>query len=523
MRMRWIAAFGALTVAVAGCSGGGSSVNVGSSSGAASGAAGSGAASGGSGASASGTLTAAISGEPDQLDPQNTSNYNSFEVLENVFDTLVQPDANLKMQPALATSWTTSKNQLTWTFTLRKTTWQDGTPFTSADVVYSFDRIIDKKLANAYRFAAVKSIKADGPQKVVITLKQPSPNLLAEIGGFKGVAIVQKKNVESGQIKQHPVGTGPYKLVSWNHGSSITLAANPHYWGGAPKIATIKFTFVSDPTVALQDLQGGEVQWTDNLPPQQVKSLEQSADGFTVKSVPSTDYWYMTVNEARKPYNDVRVRQAIAYAIDRDAIVKAATFGNATVNETAIPKTSQWYDNYSPYDTDVNKAKSLLAQAGVKNLTMDMMVTNEYPQTVTAAQVIAAELKPLGITVKIRTLDFGAWLDQEGKGKFDSFILGWLGNIDPDDYYYAQQHTGGSFNFQKFSNRTVDNLLDQARTTTDVAKRKSLYDQAAKIIVDQASYIYLYNPNVIQGYSTKLHGYTVRPDRAIRFSTASLG
>lgn len=519
MRMRWIAALGALSIALAGCSGG-SSVNVGNSAGASG--AGSGAASASTGG-ATGTLTAAISGEPDQLDPQNTSNYNSFEVLENVFDTLVQPDANLKMEPALATSWTTSKNQLTWTFTLRKTTWQDGTPFSSADVVYSYDRIINKKLANAYRFASVKSIKSDGPRKVVINLKQPSPNLLAEIGGFKGVAIVEKKNVEDGQIKQHPIGTGPYKVVSWDHGSSITLAANPHYWGGAPKIATIKFIFVSDPTVALQDLQGGEVQWTDNLPPQQVQSLQQSASGFSVKSVPSTDYWYMTLNEARKPFNDVRVRQAISYAIDRNAIVKAATFGNATVNETAIPKTSQWYYNYSPYTPNVSKAKSLLAQAGVHNLSMDMMVTNQYPQTVTAAQVVASELKPLGITVKIRTLDFGTWLAQEGKGKFDSFILGWLGNIDPDDYYYAQQHTGGSFNFQKFSNPTVDKLLDEARTTTDLAQRKSLYDRAAKIIVDQASYIYLYNPNVIQGYSNQLHGYTVRADRAIRFGTSSLG
>ena len=518
MRMRWIAGVGVLAVALAACSGGGGSVNVGGGSGSGSGST----ASGGTG-SASGTLNVAISGEPDQLDPQKTSNYNSFEVLENVFDTLVQPNASLQMEPALATSWTTSKNQLTWTFTLRKTTWQDGTPFTSADVVYSYDRIINQKLDNAYEFAQVKSVTADGPQKVVITLTQPSPSLLAQIGGFKGVAIVEKKNVESGQIAQHPVGTGPYKVVSWNHGSSITLAANPHYWGGAPKIATINYTFVSDPTVALQDLEGGEVQWTDNLPPQEVQSLQRSADGFTVKSVPSTDYWYLTLNEARKPYNDVRVRQAIADAINRAAITKAATFGNATVNETAIPKTSQWYYDYSPYSTNLSKAKALLAQAGVKSLTMDMMVTSEYPQTVSAAQVIAAELQPLGITVKIRTLDFGTWLAEEGKGDFDSFILGWLGNIDPDDYYYAQQHTGGSFNFQKFSNPTVDKLLDQARTTTNVAQRESLYDQAAKIIVDQASYIYLYNPDVIQAYSSKLHGYTARADRAVRFATASLG
>jgi len=513
MRMRWTAGLGVLTVALAACSGGGS-VNVGGTSNAG------GTSSAGSGAGS--TLSVAISGEPDQLDPQKTSDYNSFEVLENVFDTLVEPNASLQMEPALATSWTTSTNQLTWTFTLRNTTWQDGTPFTSADVVYSYDRIIDQKLPNSYRFAEVKSVTADGARKVVINLKQPTPDLLNAIGGFMGVAIVEKKNVESGQIGQHPVGTGPYQVVSWDHGLSITLAANPHYWGGAPKIKTIKYTFVSNPTVALQDLEGGEVQWTDNLPPQQVQSLQKSASGFTVKSVPSTDYWYMTLNEARKPYNDVRVRQAIAYAIDPGAIVQAATFGNAVANETAIPKTSQWYYDYSPYTPDLSKAKSLLAQAGVKNLTMNMMVTNEYPQTVTAAQVVASELQPLGITVKIQTLDFATWLSQEEDGNFDSFILGWLGNLDPSDYYYAQQVTGGSFNFQKFNNPTVDQLLNQAQTTTAFAARKSLYDQAAKIIVNQASYIYLYNPDVIQAYSSDLHGYTVRPDRAVRFNDAWL-
>ena len=208
MRMRWIAGLGVLTVSLAACSAGGS-VNVGGTSSSASGAAGS----GGS------TLTAAISGEPDQLDPQKTSDYNSFEVLENVFDTLVEPNASLQMEPGLATSWTTSKNQLTWTFTLRSTTWQDGTPFTSADVAYSFNRIIGQKLPNAYRFAEVKSVTADGPHKVVLTLKQPTPDLLTDIGGFMGVAIVQQKNVESGQIAQHPVGTARTKTRSPREGS----------------------------------------------------------------------------------------------------------------------------------------------------------------------------------------------------------------------------------------------------------------------------------------------------------------
>jgi peptide/nickel transport system substrate-binding protein len=497
---------------LAGCSNGGG-VDVGGQ--------GSGGSSGGSGGTG-GTLNAAIGGEPDQLDPHKTSAYYSFEVLENVYDTLVEPDADLKMQPSLATSWTTSKDQLTWTFKLRNgVTFSDGSPLDSADVVYSYERIIKQKLNSAYKFSTVKSVTAPDKSTVVIKLSAPTPNLLANVGGFKGVAIVEKSNVDSGAIKTKPVGSGPFKVASYTSGDSIKLVRNNRYWGAKPKLDGVNFTFVKDPTVALQNLQSDEVQWTDNLPPQQVKSLKSSSD-VTVETAPSTDYWYLALNEARKPFDNVEVRRAIATAIDRDAITKAAKFGNATVNQTAIPKGSSFYYDYAPYKHDPAKAKQMLSAAGVKNLTMDLMVTSEYPETVSAAQVIAAELKDVGINVKIRTLDFAQWLDEEGKGSFDSFMLGWLGNIDPDEFYYAQHHTGGTFNFQKYSNPKVDKLLDQARTETNQDARKQEYDQAAKMIVDDASYIYLYNPDVVQGWSKKLSGYEVRSDRAIRFRDASL-
>jgi peptide/nickel transport system substrate-binding protein len=476
----------------------------------------------GGGAGTGGVLAAAIGGEPDQLDPHKTSAYYSFEVLENVYDTLVEPDADLKWKPSLATAWTTSDDQLTWTFTLRGgVTFSDGTPLTSKDVKYSYDRIVNEKLNSAYKFSTVKSVAAPDPTTVVLTLTAATPNLLANLGGFKGMAIVEQANVDSGDITTKPVGSGPFKVASYTAGDSIKLVRNDKYWGTRPKLDGITYTFVKDPTVALQNLRGGQVQWTDNLPPQQVPALVKSTD-LHVRTVPSTDYWYLTLNEARKPYSDVRVRRAVAFALDREAITKAAKFGLATVNQTAIPKGSPYYYDYAPYTTDTGQATSLLDQAGVHNLTMDLMVTSEYPETVSAAQVIAAQLKKVGITVKIRTLDFAQWLDEEGKGNFDAFMLGWLGNLDPDEFYYAQHHTGGTFNFQKYSNPTVDRLLDQARTETDQATRKNLYDRAAKQIVDDASYIYLYNPDVVQGWSTKLSGYTARTDRAIRFRDASL-
>jgi peptide/nickel transport system substrate-binding protein len=467
-------------------------------------------------------LVAAIAGEPDQLDPQKTSAYFSFEVLENVFDTLVEPDENLEMRPALAESWDVSPDQLAWTFHLRHgATFHDGSPFTADDVVYSYRRIIDQKLANADKLSAVTGVTAPEPSTVRITLKQPTPNLLTNLGGFKGLAIVERKNVESGQIATHPVGTGPFAFQSQKSGDSITLKANPGYWGGAPKVSGVTFRFISEPSTALSALQAGEIDWTDSIPTQRVAQLKDD-DSITLATTPSNDYWYLALNEARAPWNDVRVRQAIAYAIDRGAIVQATSYGTAVANQLAIPKGNPWYTPYDAYRHDVDRAKSLLREAGAAPKSLDMLVTNEYPETVTAAQIIADNLAPLGITVNIRTVDFATWLDEQNNGHFDMLMMGWLGNIDPDDFYYAQHHTDGSSNAQKFSNPEVDRLLDAGRIETNRNARAGDYAKAATIIADQVSYIYLYNPSVIQAWTTRLSGYEARRDGAVRFRSASM-
>ncbi|MCX2930909.1 ABC transporter substrate-binding protein [Mycobacterium sp. CVI_P3] len=474
------------------------------------------------GGPSAGNLIAAIAGEPDQLDPQKTTAYFSFEVLENVFDTLVEPDENLEMKPALAESWQVSPDHLTWTFHLRPgVTWQDGSPFSADDVVYSYRRIIDDKLANADKLGAVREVSAPDPATVVITLARPTPNLLTNLGGFKGMAIVQRHNVESGQIATHPVGTGPFAFAGRKSGDSITLMANKKYWGPAPKLPGVTFRFISEPSTALSALQAGEIDWTDNIPPQRVEQLKGD-DSIHLAVIPSNDYWYLALNEARKPWNDVRVRQAIAYAIDRAAIVQATSYGTATANQLAIPKGNPWYTPYDRYRHDVGRATDLLRQAGVGHQSLDMLVTGDYPETVTAAQIIADNLAAVGITVNIRTVDFATWLDEQNSGHFDMLMMGWLGNIDPDDFYYAQHHTDGSSNAQKFSDPEVDRLLDAGRSEVDRTVRKDDYARAATIIADKVSYIFLYNASVIQAWTTNLHGYTARRDGAVRFRTAWL-
>jgi peptide/nickel transport system substrate-binding protein len=477
----------------------------------------------GSGTETQGTvLRAAIGGEPDQLDPHRTSSYFSFQVLENVFDTLVEPDENLEMQPALAESWTVSDDQLTWTFELRDgVTFHDGSDFTADDVVYSYDRIVDEELANAWKFAAVTEVTAVDDDTVEITVAQPTPNLLSNLGGFKGMAIVSEENVTSGDIQTKPIGTGPFQVDSVVSGDRISLSANADYWGGAPALGGVEFSFISEASTALAALRSGEIDWTDVVPDQQVAELE-SADDLTLETSPSSDYWYLALNENKAPWDDVRVRQAIAYAIDREAIVQATSYGTAQENQLAIPEDSVWFTEYDTYSTDLDEAQRLLDEAGFTGGTLEFLATSDYPETVTAAQIIASNLEPLGIDVQISQPDFSTWLDEQNSGNFDLLMMGWLGNIDPDDFYYAQHHSTGGSNAQGYSNATVDELLDAGRTETDETARKDLYAQAATIIADEASYIYLYNPSVIQAWSPAVQGYEVRADAAIRFRDTSL-
>ncbi|GAA4979575.1 ABC transporter substrate-binding protein [Kineococcus glutinatus] len=475
------------------------------------------------GGSAGRGLVAAISAQPDQFDPHKTTAYASFQVLENVYDTLTVPSAeDQTMQPSLAESWETSPDGLTWTFRLRSgVTFHDGSAFDAADVVYSFKRIIDEELANSYRFTSVADVVAQDPQTVVFTLTQPMPNLLSQVGEFKGMAILPEGAAEEHDLATTAVGTGPFELTSTSAGG-VELTAYQDHWGGAPSVDAVEFRYITEPTAALTALQSGQVQWTDNVPAQQVATLADD-DSIELGRTPSVDYWYLAMNLRKPPFDDRDVRRAIATALDRDAITEAAKFDAARVNQTAVPEGSYWYYDYAPFSTDVDAAKEMLRAAGVTGpLTLGIMVTSEYPETVTAAQVIAAQLEPLGITVDIQTEEFATWLDREAKGDFDSFMLGWIGNVDPYGFYHSQHRTGASNNYQGYSNPQTDALLDAAAVEPDQAARKDLYDQAAKLIVDDVSYLYLYNPDVVQAWAKGMTGYAVRADRAVNFEDVEL-
>lgn len=468
-----------------------------------------------------GVLTAAIGGDPQGFDPHLTSAYSSFQVLENVFDTLVAVDANLNIVPALAESWEVSEDNLTWTFHIRPgVKFHNGRELTAEDVKYSYERILDPEVGSgvAWRLSLVDSFEVVDELTLNVLLKEPYPGLLAKIGGYKGMAIVPKEVAEAGELERNPVGTGPFKFVSYTPGDSIVLEANPDYWEeGKPYLDQIIFKPIPDDTVRLTNLQTSVVDWIDNLPAEQVTMLSESAE-FVVDRVGGTDYGYIGINLKREPFDNPLVRQALNYAINREDVAAAALWDTAVPGQNPLPKDSFWYSGYQPYTYDPERAKELLAEAGYADgFSAEFMPTTEYEETVRAAQVLQAQLAEVGIDASIRTLEWGTWLEEEGAGNFDMYICSWIGNIDPDDYFYSQHRTGQVFNFTGYSNPELDTLLDQGRTEADPEARKAIYDQVQQIVIDDSPYVFLFIPANVDAYQPYVKGYITRPDSAIVF------
>lgn len=468
-----------------------------------------------------GTLVAAWAQDPVGLDPHITSAYSSFQVLENVLDTLVTLDEEQNVVPSLAESWEVSDDGLVWTFHLRAgATFSNGRALTADDVVYTYDRMLDPDTGsgNAYLLAGVVDVAALDERTVAITLDEPNVALLGHLAVNKSVGIIARESVEDGTINTQPVGTGPFMITDFQPGTSVRLERNPHYWqDGLPYLDAIDIRIIPDESVRRTALVSGDVDWAISVPPQALDQL-RSEDGIVVDETTAGAYWYIGVNVNREPLNDPRVRQALAFAVNRDNIAVAASFGTAQPTDGPIPSSSAWAMDYAPYGHDPERARELLADAGLADgFDMEIMPTTQYEESIRAAQVIQADLAAVGIRATIRSLEWAEWLQEEGDGNYDTYVCSWNGLVDPDDYFYAQHKTGEVFNFTGYSNATVDDLLDEGRRTQAFDERYGIYQQINRTIVDEAPYVYLYNPLNINAYAAHVQGYQARGDQAIRF------
>lgn len=478
-----------------------------------------------------GTLIAAWAQDPVGLDPHVTSAYSSFQVLENVMDTLVELDDEQNVVPSLATDWSVNDDGTVWTFELRDDVrFSNGREFTAEDVKYTYERMLDPDTGsgNAYKIEPLQEIEVVDDHTVRLILESPNAAFLGHLAIDKSVGMIAHESVEDDTINTEPIGTGPFVIAEYQPGSLVRLERNEHYWRTdddgtqLPYLDAIELQVITDESVRRSGLVAGDLHWSISVPPQSLPELEDR-DDVVVDRTSAPAYWYIGVNTEVEPLNDVRVRQAISYALDRGQITEAATFGTGVPTQDPIPSASTWAFDYTPYDQDLERARQLLTEAGVADgFEMTVMPTTQYEESIRIAQVLQAQLSPLGIQVSIDTREWADWLETQGDGEYDTYVCSWNALIDPDDFYYAQHKTGEVFNFTGYSNPTVDELLDEGRRTEGVDDRYEIYEEINREIVDDAPYIYLYNPGNVQAYAAEVQGFSARSDQAIRFLTTWL-
>jgi peptide/nickel transport system substrate-binding protein len=472
-----------------------------------------------------GTLVAAWMQEPVGLDPHITSAMSSYQVFENVLDTLVTLDEEQNIVPSLAHDWVVSDDGRTVTFFLR-----DGLRFSNGKEVLAehfvtvYERLLDPETGsgNAPRLAGVASVTAPDATTVVFELDAPNAVLMVNLA-FKALGLFDPAGIADGTVGTRPVGTGPFMITDFQPGTRLLLERNPHYWQeGLPYLDAVDIRIIGDETVRRSALVTGDIDWAFAVPPQAIEELD-ARDDVVIDAVPAGAYYYLGVNMREGPLADVRVRQAISFAVNRDNIIAAAEFGNAALTQDPVPSAYGWSFDYAPYSYDPERARQLLADAGYANgFEIEIMPTTFLPETIRAAQVVQSDLAAVNIRSTIRTLEWAEWLQEQGDGNYDTFVCSWNGLIDPFDFYHLQHRTGEVFNFTGYSNPTVDQLLDQGVQEMDPDARRAIYEEVNRAIVDEAAYIYFYNLLQVHAYRADVKGFSTRGDQAVRFLTTWL-
>ncbi len=473
-----------------------------------------------------GTLRAAWQASWESLDPHVASSEATFQVLNNVLESLTFFDDDTNLIPWLAETWERSEDGLTWTFNLRNdVVFSNGRELTAEDVKWSLDRLIDPEMGsgNAFRVGGAGTvIEVIDPYTVTITTETPIANLPASLASKSTSVMASESVAEDGTIAV-PIGSGPFVISEVEGTIRLVLTRNENYWQeGLPYLDEIIITPITDDATRELALQGGEVDWIFTIAPQNLEAL-QSDPNVVVETAPRLSYDYFGLNLNREPFNDVRVRQALAYAIDRDVICAFAFFNICEPIQGPTASGTPWYFSYSPYDRDLDRARELLTEAGYSDgFTMQIMPAIGFEETIRAAQIVQQQLAEIGVTVEIDAVEFGEWLQRQADGEYDAFMLSWLGLTDVEDYFYLQHRTGQTFNFTGYSNEEFDALVDEGRTIEDFDARYAVYEQANKILVDEAPYIYMYAKSEVKAWSPSVKGFTVRPDSAVNFWTVWL-
>lgn len=461
---------------------------------------------------------------PKSADPYTGGYY----LLRNcVVETLVSVDYEGKLAPGLAESWEVSDDGLTWTFHLREgVKFHDGTPFNADAMKSSLERTIEK--AAVFKKVPIDSMETKDDYTLKITTKEPFAPLPAYLTKGESAPISSSSFDEKGKFLK-PVGTGPFKFESWIPKEELVLVKNDEYWGTKPKLDKVVYKGIPEAPTRILMLEAGELNMARILPTDAVKRLESNKD-IKVLTKPIARVRMITFNTQREPFNDKKARQAINYAIDREALIKYVLDDIGTPAKGLFPPVFFWANNdIEGYPHDPEKARKLLEEAGWKDTDADgVLDRNGRPLRITlvtyteraslppTAEVIQSQLKEIGIDVDLRVLKSAGAGELRKKGEFDMYLVGrgLLFVPDPDDNMMQDYHSStplGGYGGYGYKNERMDELLEKGRVTFDIEERKKIYDELQEIIVDEAPVAYLnYYVNVI-AVKSNVHGYQPHP------------
>ncbi|MEA2530890.1 MAG: peptide/nickel transport system substrate-binding protein [Thermomicrobiales bacterium] len=465
-----------------------------------------------------GTIVAATIDKPVNMDPAFAQLYSSMQVYQNVFNKLVYVDADFNFIPGLAKSWT-QVDPVTWDFELYENVFfHNDEPFTARDVAFSLERVLDPALAapNAIFLQAVDRVETTGDYKARIVLKQPSGSFLTDLCSV--LEIVNETAITTKDPRLEPVGTGPFKFTEWVQDDHITLERwEKYHVPDRPYLDKVIFKAIADDTVRLTGLQTNEMQWVLQVPLQKVDELKNEEDiKVTVGKPFLPDHLFL--NCTRPPFNDVRVRQALAWCIDRQQIVNVAFFGQADVATEPIYSGNPYFSGINIWEggPDYDKAKALLEEAGVPGLKFVLDGQPQVPTQVKTAQVLQQQFAKAGMEMDIQNVDSATWFDRFATKTYDATISYWSVTIDPAQFAFPLLLSTSPWAFTGYGSPEMDAVLNTFAQETDVEKRKEAYKALIQKYQEEAPLIPL--DNQLQQYWVRanVYGMTPLPSMEIR-------
>lgn len=452
------------------------------------------------------TLTIDLPGDAATLDPHLQWNTDSYTIYRNIFDNLLTRDASGEIVPQIAKSWKYLDDK-TIEFQIRDdVTFQDGSKLTAEDVAFSINRIIDPKLKSPQlsQFDQIEKAEATSPTTVKMTTKSPYPALLAQLVKLSIVPKAYVEKVGDQEFNLKPLGSGPYKMVNWQKGIQTELQAYDNYWRAKPPFENVVFRAVPDVSTRIADLKTGKADLIRDVPPDQTASVDGDSNS-QVLSVPTERVGYMFINAEAGPTKDVRVRQAIAYAIDRDALIQSLLEGyGAPVNIVGAKPVFGYTDKVQGYPYDPEKAKELIKAAGAEGAKVEFLTSPAYNRAMVEA--IQQMVNEVGLNVEISSSDQATFLKrrQGDPANAGGLALGaWSCACQDADGIIFPLFRSGSI-WAKYKNETYDALVDKARTILDEDERLKLYEQAYEILREDVPGMGLYQAYALYGASKKL-------------------